>query len=65
MSTTTSGGVTLTSDSTHIGGDVTGRDKIAITTNNYYGDAENLSRELMRAVVHAPSPAMKNAFSSR
>ena len=28
MSDSTSGGVTLTSDSTHIGGDVTGRDKI-------------------------------------
>ena len=51
--TSTSGGVNLTSKSTHIDGDVTGRDKIVqITTNNYYGGAEGLSRELMRA----PSP---------
>jgi hypothetical protein len=48
----TSGGVTLTSDSTHIGGDAVGRDKIVV--NNYYGGAENLSRELMR--VSSPQP---------
>lgn len=41
----TSGGVTLTSDSANIGGDVTGRDKIVqITTNNYYGGAKRKSR---------------------
>ena len=53
MSDSTSGGVNLTANSNTIGGDVTGRDKIVqITTNNYYGGADGLSRELLRA----PSP---------
>jgi tetratricopeptide (TPR) repeat protein len=53
MTDSSSGGVNLTANSNTIGGDVTGRDKIVqITTNNYYGGADGLSRELMRA----PSP---------
>lgn len=53
MTDSTSGGVNLTANSNTISGDVTGRDKIVqITTNNYYGGAEGLSRELLRA----PSP---------
>ncbi|HEY4722771.1 MAG TPA: hypothetical protein VII92_13040, partial [Anaerolineae bacterium] len=46
-----SGGINF-GGSASINSDAVGRDKIAITTNNYYGGAENLSRELMRA----PSP---------
>ncbi|MBP7688244.1 MAG: CHAT domain-containing protein, partial [Thermoflexales bacterium] len=39
---------------THIGGDVTGRDKLVQITNNYYGGAEGLSREVMRAASPQP-----------